>query len=156
MIDYLIEVIFKDVPITRIAPLLKFLIDNGKGIVNYNLTCDWDEIDWSKGSSIEEVFLKNSNFGLFINFNELKVKNVCLPNCGVAVYKYEDVIDLEINFQLSDLNNIMIKDLTKHLMELSKFIAVQYQIANYFCGLEPAREMKTRLFTNEKPGPFSV
>jgi hypothetical protein len=156
MIDYLIEVIFKDVPIKRIAPLLKELIYNGKKTFNYNLTCDWAEIDWNNEASIEEVFVKNNNFGLFVNLKELNMKNICLPNCGIAVYKYEDTINLEINFQLSDLNDVMIKDLTKNLMKLSKDIAIQYQIGNYFCGLEPAQDVETRLFTNEQLGPFSI
>jgi len=54
------------------------------------------------------------------------------------------------------LNGVVIKDLTKNLMKLSKDIAVHYQIGNYFCGLEPAQDMETRLFTNEQLGPFSV
>jgi len=41
-------------------------------------------------------------------------------------------------------------------MELAKCIAVQYQIDNYFCGLEPAQDINTRLFTNEQPGPFII
>ena len=84
------------------------------------------------------------------------MKNVCLPNCGIAVYKYEHTIDLEINFQLSDLNVVMMKDLTKNLMKLSKEIALHHQTGNYFCGLEPAQDMETRLFTNEQLGPFSL
>jgi len=46
--------------------------------------------------------------------------------------------------------------LTKNLMKLAKSIAVQYQIHDYFCGLEPVQETKTRLFTNQQPGPFSI
>ena len=75
---------------------------------------------------------------------------------GVAVYKNENTINPEINFQLLDLKSTPKKDLTKKLMELAKHIADEYQIDLYFCGLEPAQEMQTRLFTNEQLGPFSL
>lgn len=156
MTDYLIEIIFKNISVDKIGDLLKYLSSNGQKIVNYHLTCDCPKIDWSIEASIKKTFLENNNFGLFINLKELTVKNIFFPNCGIAIYKDENTINLEINFQLSDLKNIPIKNLTKNLMELAKSVAAQYQIDNYFCGLEPAQEMKTRLFTNEQLGPFSI
>jgi len=155
MIDHLIEIIFRNIPNDKIGALLKDLSSNGQKIVNHNFTCDCPEINWSIETSIEKIFLENSNFGLFINLKELTRGNICLPNCGIAVYKDENTINLEINFQLLDLKDVPIKDLTKNLMELAKSIAVQYQIDDYFCGFEPAQETKTRLFTNEQLGPFA-
>ncbi len=68
----------------------------------------------------------------------------------------EDGIDLEINFQLSDVKDVTFNELTKKLMKLAKSIATQYQISEYFCGIEPAYEMETRLFTNDQLGDFSI
>lgn len=156
MIDHLIEIIFRDVPNNKIGALLKDLSSNGQKIVNYNFTCDCPKVDWNIETSIERAFLEKANFGVFINLKELIRGNVCLPNCGIAIYKKENTINLEINFQVIDLENIPIKNLTKNLMELAKSIGVQYQIDDYFCGIEPAEETKTRLFTNEQLGPFSI
>lgn len=41
-------------------------------------------------------------------------------------------------------------------MEFSRSIAVHYKIDTYFCGLEPAENKETRLFTNERLGPLSL
>ena len=156
MTDHLIEIIFKDISVDKIGSLLRTLSFNGRKIVNFNITCDCHEIDWSIEASIEKPFLENNNFGLFVKLKELTFKKTYLSNCGIAIYKDETSINLEINFQLSDLKKVPIKDLAKNLMELAKSIATQYQIDNYFCGLEPAQEMKTRLFTNEHLGPFFI
>jgi len=156
MTDHLIEIIFKNIPHIKIGALLKDLISKGQELVNFNLTCDCPEIDWSNERSINKLFFENENFGLFINLKALILKNVHLPNCGIAVFKSEDTIDVEINFMLSDLKSIPKEALIQILMELGKYIAVQYQIDHYYCGLEPAEEISTRLFTNEQLGPFSL
>lgn len=154
MIDHLIEIVFKEISAEKIGALLIDLISKGNGVISYNITFDYPEIDWSV-KEINKIFLDNMFFGLFINLNELKTRNVNLPNCGLAIYKYENTVDLEINFQLSDLGDVPLKSLGEILMEFAKTIADQYQIDQYLCGIEPAHDLQTRLFTNEKLGPFS-
>lgn len=156
MIDYLIEIVFKNVDFEEIGSLLMDLIYDNQNILRYNFTCNCCDVNWNNGDFIKEVFIKNDNFGLFINIKKLNRSEMDLQNCGIVVYKQANKIDLEINFQLSDLKNSNNKNLIKNLMQLAKSIAVQYQIADYFCGLEPAQEADTRLFTNEQLGPFSI
>ncbi len=156
MRDYLIEMIFKNISFEKIGALLKDLSSSGQKIMSRSFTCDSPEVNWENEKSIQEVFIKNKNFGLFINLEELDKEGICLPNCAIAVYKNENKINFELNFQLSDLKKFKIKDLTKELMKLAKSIAVHYQIEDYYCGLEPAQDIKTRLFTNEQLGPFSI
>jgi hypothetical protein len=155
MTDHLIEIIFKNISLGKVGALLRDLISKGQELINYDFTCDYSEIDWSNKESIDKIFFDNQNFGLFINLKALIIKNIHLPNCGIAVFKSENTIDVEINFMLSDLKSIPKEDLTELLMELGKYIAIQYQIDHYYCGLEPAEEITTRLFTNEQVGPFS-
>lgn len=155
MIDHLIEIIFVDINTDKIANLLLDLSSNGKKVLNYNFTCDCSDIDWNNGNSIEKIFRENTNFGLFINLKELVRNNLDLANCEIAVYKNESTINLEINFQLLDVKNPPLRDLAKNLMKLAQSIAIHYQIKNYFCGIEPALDKNTRLFTNEQLGPFS-
>ncbi len=92
MIDYLIEIVFRDIPDDKIGALLKDLSSNEQKIVNYNITCDCPEIDQNIETSIEKIFLDNSNFGVFISLKELMRGNIYLPNCGIAVYKDENTI----------------------------------------------------------------
>ena len=154
MTDHLIEIVFKEIPTEKIGSLLIDLISKGNGIVSYNITFDCSEIDWSI-EAIKKIFFENKNFGLFVNLKTLKAGKINLPNCGLAIYKYESTVDLEINFQLSDLEDVPLKSLAKNLMEFAKAIADQYQIDQYLCGIEPAHDLQTRLFTNESLGPFS-
>ena len=154
MIDHLIEIVFKNISTEKIGSLLKDLSSHGQKVVSYKCTCDLVDINWGLEKSIEKAFIENKKFGLFINLNELSKDGICLPNCGIAVYKDEHTINLELNFQLSDLKEFKIEGLTKNLMKLAKSIAVHYHIDEYFCGLEPAQDAKTRLFTNEHLGPF--
>jgi hypothetical protein len=77
-----------------------------------------------------------------------------LPFCGIAVYKFEDSIDVEINFKLSDLKDGDDKELATNLMKLSDSISKKFDIENYFCGLEPASDEETRIFTKQKIGPL--
>lgn len=154
MTDHLIEIVFKEISTEKIGPLLIDLISKGSGVVSYNVTFEHSEIDWNP-KEINKIFVDNKCFGLFVNLKELRAGNVNLPNCGLAIYKYENTVDLEINFQLSDLGDVPLKSLGENLMEFAKTIANQYQIDQYLCGIEPAHDLQTRLFTNEKLGPFS-
>lgn len=156
MNDYLIEIIFKNVPIERIAPLLKDLISDPENIVDYNLPCGPENIDLNSEKSLKAIFFENKSFGLFINLKELNKYEICLPHCGIAVYKNENIINLELNFQLSELkksknNNLLIK-----LMNFGKSISTLNHIDEYFCGFEPAEDESTRLFTNDQLGPFQL
>lgn len=154
MTDYLVEIVFKEISAEKIGSLLIDLISNGNGLINYDITFECPEINWNT-KELNRIFVDNKCFGLFVNLNKLKARNVNLPNCGIAVYKYENTADLEINFQLSDLRDFSLKNLGRDLMEFAKGIADQYQIDQYLCGIEPAHDLQTRLFTNEKLGPFS-
>lgn len=154
MTDHLIEIVFKEISTEKIGSLLIDLISRGNGIVSYSITLGHPEIDWNV-KEMNKIFIDNKCFGLFVNLNELKAGNVNLPNCGLAIYKYEKTVDLEINFQLSDLGDVPLKNLGENLMEFAKTIAEQYQIDQYLCGIEPAHDLQTRLFTNETLGPFS-
>jgi hypothetical protein len=154
MIDHLIEIVFKDVDFKEVGHLLIDLSSNGEEIVDYNFTCSSIDIDWNAAKLIEKIFIYKKNFGLFINLHELIKDGFCLPNCGIAVYRNENSINVELNFQLSDLKNFNINNFVENLMKLAKSIATQYHITDYFCGLEPAQDIKTRLFTNDQIGPF--
>lgn len=156
MIDYLIEIIFSNVSAKKIGKLLKDFTSEGSEVVNYNLTSGDCKIDWKNEQSIEAVFQEYKSFGLFINLKKLNKAGVCLRNCGISIYKCEFKINIEINFQLLDQSSSYGQLLTKNLMELAKSIAVQYEIKGYYCGLEPAEETETRLFTNQQVGPFSI
>lgn len=155
MIDHLIEIVFEDVSKDRIGELLRDLTSKGEEVQNYSFTHSISEVNWGSKQSIEDVFSQPKNFGAFINLKKLERTDFCIMKCGIAIYKYEDKINLEINFQLTDLDCSDFKKLTKELMNLAHSIAVQCDVEEYYCGLEPAEEKETRLFTKQHVGQFN-
>jgi len=155
MSDHLIEIAFIHMPIRLIGQLLKDLSHNGERILSYNLTNISKELSWNSTKSLEKFFSENKNFALFINLKELQNGGLTIPNCGIAIYKDESTINFEINFQLSDLKNCKIIQLPSLLLKFAKSISARYKIKEYFCGLEPAEDIKTRLFTQDQLGPLT-
>lgn len=152
MHDHLVEIIFTKVSVDSIGSLLQTLTLHGKTVLNYYITCASQVIDWTNKDAITTLFQENTEFGLFINLINLQQEDIYLPKCGISVYKMHTSIDLEINFQLSDLDYPELEKLAKTLMKLSKSIADSYDISNYFCGLEPANDPRMQLFNNENIG----
>ncbi len=156
MVYYLIEIIFKDVEIARIAELLKYLTSSGKRIIDYTSSSDKGKIrvDWGSEKEIRKIFSEEKKIYLLINLDQFKKGDLILPRCEIIVYKKNNSLDLEINFEYKYLKNSKINKLSESLLNISKSIAQQYHISTYFCGLEPAQDLETRLFTNGKPGPL--
>ncbi|CCB90250.1 hypothetical protein [Simkania negevensis] len=154
--NQLIEIVFENIQLKKISALISELTENGSLISDYYASCECDNINWNEEISIEEFFNSHSNFGLFINLSEIKKGSFVIPNSSITVYKNEGTIDLEINFELKDLNNFSKKTLKKKLMAFSKELAADYHISNYYCGLEPAKDFETRLFTKDQAGPLSL
>lgn len=154
MNDYLIEIIFRNVPIDEIGQMLKELTANGTEILSYYFTCEVSEVKWDDCKTISSTFEKNQNFGLFINLKSVEIYPVLLIKCGLCIYKNIENINLEFNFQFSDAPVAFNKITTQQLMEFSKTLAKKYKIEDYYCGIEPAEEKSTRLFTKENIGPF--
>jgi hypothetical protein len=154
MKNQLIEIAFSGASIEKIGFLLKDLTSNGKKIENYVCSSDVKNIDWDDPASIEEIFRRNESFCLLISLSELIEGDVCLPKCGVSIYKSKNSVDIELDFQLSDLRNPKLDKLAEDLIKLSKSIADRYGLAGYFCGIEPAKDEETRFFTNDQLGPL--
>jgi hypothetical protein len=154
MLDYWIEIVFDGPFAKMIGDLLCDVTLNGEKILTYNCTCEAKDIHWDNPASIAKIFASNDDFGLFINVTELDRGGFCLPKCLITVYKNKDFFGLELNFKLQDLQNPKLSSLATDLMKLAKSIADQHHLTGYFCGIEPAKDKETRLFTNDQLGPL--
>lgn len=152
--DYLTEIVFKNVRIKKIPSAIRKITSDGENVLNYSITCESEEIDWSSEEFISNLFTTNQKFELLVNLRELKTKNYTIPKCGFSIYRYETSTDLELDFQLADLKDSNIDHLAEDLMEFSTSLARQYRINEYYCGIEPAQDLETRLFTKDKLGPI--
>jgi hypothetical protein len=154
MVDYLIEMIFSNFSAENVGRLLKKLGLNGKNVLSCDVVNSPLTINWNSEKSMEEIFGGTEDLAVFVNLKGLKVDGFFLSNCGVAIYKNTNMINIELNFEISELKRYRRGILAESLMKLARSIAADYHITNYFCGIEPAQDVTTRLFTNERPGPL--
>lgn len=75
-----------------------------------------------------------------------------VPNVGVRVLRVGEVFDIELNVDLDDVHEP--RALASGLHEFANEVANRHGVKNYFCGLEPAGDEDTRLFTGTNMGPF--
>ncbi|MBS0584967.1 MAG: hypothetical protein JSR76_01535 [Verrucomicrobia bacterium] len=156
MSDHLVEIIFKEVDLKNLIPLLQYLTSEGKNVVSYYDNYDLLKIDWKQEETIAKFFKDHEECALFINLDALNIEGISLKKCGLAIYQIENRINLEINFEILDIYNSTKIDLVEALMRLSNILSKKYEIKEFFCGLEPAGDLETRLFTKDQLGPFSL
>ena len=154
MEDYLIEIIFKNINEDALTLFLETTTSRNN-VKNYSTTTECREIDLTKRQSITLFLRQSEELGLFLNFETLKYEGFTLPKCGIAIYKSATTINMEINFQTSDLEKNQRKDLPEKLLAFAQSIATAYQIKNYYCGIEPAADQEGRVFTNGVLTPLS-
>ena len=83
-----------------------------------------------------------------INFNSISIS---LPN--IWLYNNNHRLDCLIIFEIEDWKNfieIIVPIINKNISQLAK----NYNIKNYYGGLEPAKDIETRFFTKTKLGPL--
>lgn len=156
MENFLIEIIFKNVPLEKIGSLLKDLTSGGKRVQNYDFVFFSAHIEWEIEQTIIKPFLENNSFKLFINLKLLEINKICLLKCGIVAHKFSNKIDVELNFNSIDIQNNSKESATNDLMLFAKDLANKNSINEYFCGVEPAEDIATRLFTQEIQGPFKL
>ncbi|HYX37386.1 MAG TPA: hypothetical protein VE954_30145 [Oligoflexus sp.] len=125
-----IEIVFEDVASEHILPLLNEL--TGKASDQSILTM----------LGINDVYYQTEP--------TLKCDAFNLTKCDFRIIKYEGKFDFEISFKLSDqhgLSNLV-------LSEFFTKMAIKHKASQVFCGIEPASDSNTRVFTGSSLGPI--
>ena len=149
----LIEVVFESIPKKNAAKALIMLINDSRKIISTQCS---ETIELANNefylSKINSILDFKSDLSISINLSEISIGDIIIPNVLLRLVKYNDQYDIDFNFDIKEVDNKnFIEKLHHHIIEIAK----NYNIAIFFCGLEPASDAGTRYFTNSNLGPLS-
>lgn len=152
----LIEVVFEKIDKGCVMQLLSLLILNAKNVTE--VQCSEDVELFVNGNISDEAFNRFLDFDggicALINLQAMKVGDITLPNVLLRLVKYEDLYDIDFNFDPNELESISMMNLVAELHRHVKDIALKYKVGNLYGGLEPASDEDTRYFTGDEVGPL--
>lgn len=164
MISELLEIVFEYFPIDKLSKVLLGFIKSDDNIVTYEIL-DNGEVEFNEKEiviSIENIddimyyFKKRYTHTVVINTLKLYLNNDdYLRNTSINIREIRDgVFSFEINFYSHETSYTEPKELCQGLMKFTDEIAKQFDIKNYYCGLEPAELEDNKLFTRSILGDF--
>ena len=155
----LAEFAFEDVPTVELGNLIFEMVRREGNIIDYRY---WspeladEEVDIGQTCSQEKSDRWTSSLKehtwLTVNIYNLELSTIKIPNCSIGFIRHNATQDVEVNFRLDEVEHLSTSLWVKELMAFSDRIAKQYGIQNFYCGLMPARDEDTRLFTNRTLG----
>lgn len=152
----LLEVVLENILRSKVCQLLAFLLGHAGQIIE--IQCS-EPIDISSETDISEDEIEsfinlNDDASLIIKLNNLNVAGIIIPSVLLRLVKYDDQYDIDFNFDESDIAGVGTTGLMKKLHVYISDLGKNYQVADWFGGLEPASDEETRYFTNSEFGPL--
>ncbi len=151
------EVVFENIREINVLTLLNFLInDSSEAIITAQCSEDI--------GIIEKSVLSEQNLSLFTQYNahntaiclSIRLKkfifdNIIIPSISLRCLKYDALYDVDFIFEESYIDKIGSKEFLSKLQNYTTQLAIKYEIDNWYCGLEPAKDLNTRYFTKDEP-----
>jgi len=153
----LLEVVLENILRSKIYQLLAVLLEHAGQIIEIQCSEPIDilsETDISE-DEIESFINLNDDASLIIKLNNLNVAGITIPSVLLRLVKYGDQYDIDFNFDESDITDMDTTGLMKKLHVYISDLGKNYQVADWFGGLEPASDEDTRYFTNSEFGPLN-
>ena len=150
----LLEIVFEGINKGYIIQTLIRLISDAKCIVGVECTENTELMYDGKLNmkALESALNFNGDVSILIKLQDMKAGNAILPSVLLRLVKYDDQFDIDFNFDASELKNLEVTLLMKYLHIYAKEIARDFNIENFFGGMEPASDKSTRYFTNQIVG----
>lgn len=149
----LLEVVFENTGPDAAYAMLNKLSAFGSNVRDYSVSFgepNQTAIDWSNIKNLFDV--NTEDISLFVNLKNFNMYNVIASTCSVQVIRYGKSYDVNIIVDIDDFKNLALPKIGEILQRMAQAIAAEFGIYSYFCGLEPARDMETRLFTRDQIG----
>lgn len=153
----LLEVVFENVHKNNVIRLLMLQIAASSKVINVQCS---EDIELMNGDELDVNALSyllsfDGDVSALINLNDMKINGITMPNVLLRLVKYSEQYDIDFNFDSDEIDNIDMTILVAELHHHAKEVARDHNIANFFCGMEPASDEDTRYFTNESLGPLT-
>jgi hypothetical protein len=151
----LLEVVFENVSKVNVSQLLLYLVYSAKRIVSADTSEDIELLE-DKGKlnkqAVESLISFSGDVTALIKLEEMKVDGIVLPLVLLRLVKYNDLYDIDFNFDRAELKHTDMPKLIKALHMSTSSLAKEYEVKNWFAGMEPASDENTRYFTNNELG----
>ncbi len=151
----LLEIVFDDLNKLSTVNLLNEIIFCNK-IKNklVRVLVSEKELVWRNIIDIKFAVEKIDNKSILINFNKIDEEKFSIINPCIRVIKYNEKFEIAILFNMDDL--LCLTEKTKAIFDFTSSLAIKHEVKKFYCGIEPAADAGTRLFTNYELGPISI
>jgi hypothetical protein len=150
----LIEVVFENVSKVNVSQLLLCLVYSAKCIISADISEDIELLNEGKlkKQAVESLISFSGDITALIKLEEMKINGIVLPLVLLRLVKYNDLYDIDFNFDRAELKHIDMSKLIKALHISTSSLAKENDVKNWFAGMEPASDENTRYFTNNERG----
>ncbi|MGE8486461.1 MAG: hypothetical protein ACN6Q5_28195 [Pseudomonas sp.] len=152
----LLEVVFEFVDKGSVLPLLTEIINGAESVVSAQ--CSETFPVWRdcqiQLDAISAAMSFEGEVCVLVNVRNLKIMELIIGSVLVRILKYDGVFDIDFSFDESDVG-LRERAVVDVLLAYSKGMADKFEVARYFCGVEPASDEDTRFFTSGELGPFA-
>ena len=140
-----VELVFEDVPHAGVNILAGFLLKRSITVEAWHSESGpIKPIDFEQALNLL-VSLPTTGC-VFVRVAQIKVGKILLKKSLLRFLRYDNMNDVEIVFERSDTDTRSWISFVKELADESKTLAKLAKANNYYCGYEPANDMRTRLF----------
>lgn len=153
----LYEIAFENINKSDVLPMLLRLLAESRSISE--VKCTEGDVALLNGGKIniqalEAALSFKGDLVITFNLRDMTLGGVALPSVFLRLVKYGIMFDIDFNFYGKDLANRDETSAMKNLHAYAKKIAADFDVKNYFGGMEPATDTSTRYFTNQDAGPL--
>jgi len=148
----IIEVVFEDIKLENLSATLIAIMANSV-ITNYQVTNGSNhlEIAFESSDVLYDTINSLPDGAIYISLSPFSFDTMNVEKLGLQVYKYCSKYDLSIDV---DENIVKTKYTILDLKIWSENISKRLNAQKYFCGYEPAVDVQTRFFSNDRMGPL--
>lgn len=153
----LLEVVLENISRSKVCQLLMLLLGYAGRIVEVQCS---EGIELSSENDISEDDVRSfislsEDASLIVKLNNLNIAGNIIPSVLLRLIKYGDQFDIDFNFDEADIAGMGTTALMKQLHVCVSELGKEYQVSDWFGGLEPASDEDTRYFTGSELGPLS-
>ena len=129
---------------------------NSKNVLSVSFTDDIDTVD---SANLDHELLCSAvddteSLMIHICVDVFTIGPLNIPDVMFRLLKHDEVFDIDFNFRYDDFKRLGGTSPISSLQEGVRKLALDFGAANYYAGMEPASDLDTRFFTNEKFGPL--
>jgi hypothetical protein len=150
----IVEIVFEKAQLKEAVGLLLKLLKSAT-LDDYQVTTS-NSVSELNLNSKELLFIdinESSDGSFYFNLIDFSLYGISLPKAGVQIYKYDYMYDFNLHLEADEIKR---KASGSELQKWAEHIAEELKAECYYCGLEPAYDENTRIFSGSTLGPLKL